>query len=90
VSAKQVKVYPLRGVYLNGVPHAVHVVRTRSQAHDLEASGAFTTNPNHPDRDSDAIDLGSEPVDHVLTRYLGEEPSTEAPQEAAPSPESEV
>lgn len=82
MSAKPTKLYPLAGRYLNDVPHSVHTVATKAQADDLEASGAFTTNPNHPDRDPDAPEL-SEPITHARTTYLGEETTTEAP--AAPA-----
>lgn len=54
---KPIKVYPIRGRFLHDHPAAVHEVATKKEAAELEASGAFTTNPNHSDRDSDAQDL---------------------------------
>jgi hypothetical protein len=87
VSAKPTKLYPLAGRYLNDVPHAVHVVATKAQADDLEASGAFTTNANHPDRDPDAPELGSDPITHPRTTYLGEESTTPAESPAEPKAE---
>lgn len=55
--ATPVKLYPIRGHYLNYAPVAVHVVDTKAEADELIATGAFTDNPKHPDRDTDAPDL---------------------------------
>lgn len=55
--SKPVKVYPIRGRFLMGVPTAVHVVKTRARADELIASGAFTDNPNDPERDRNAADF---------------------------------
>ena len=60
--SKATKLYPIRGRWLHEHPAAVHTVETKAEADDLIASGAFTDNANHPDRDTDAADLtGSEP-----------------------------
>lgn len=55
--ATPVKLYPIKGHYLNYAPVAVHVVDTKAEAEELIATGAFTDNPRHPDRDTDAPDL---------------------------------
>jgi hypothetical protein len=59
--ATPVKLYPIRGHYLNSAPAAVHVVDTKAEADELIATGAFTDNPRHPDRDTDAPDLTKAP-----------------------------
>ena len=82
------KLYPIAGRFLSDVPHAIHLVPSKEVARDLIASGAFTDNPRHPERDPDAPDLGDEPVTHPRTRFQGEQPEEapiEAPQEAGPS-----
>ncbi len=48
--AEPTKVYPLRGRFVNGVPHVVTETATKKEADELVASGAFTDNPRHPDR----------------------------------------
>lgn len=74
MAAKETKVYPVEGRFMMGVPHVVHVVPTKADADDLIASGAFTTNPNASDRDSEALDQTDEgPIDHERTEALGEE-----------------
>jgi hypothetical protein len=78
--AKETKVYPLVGHYLMGVPRAVHKVATAKDAEALEASGAFTTNPNHADRDRDADELDVSPMEHEHVRFLGEAPPGEEPE----------
>lgn len=62
--SKPVKLYPIRGRWLQGVPTAVQMIATKSEAEDLIASGAFTDNPNDAERDHDAVDLSGDPV-HV-------------------------
>ena len=59
--AKETKVYPTKGTFLMGVPHAVHVVDSRAEADELIATGAFTDNPNDADRDDEAVDLTKPP-----------------------------
>lgn len=48
--AQPTKVYPLSTNYLMGVPHVTTEVATKKEADDLIATGAFTDNPQHPDR----------------------------------------
>lgn len=55
--AKPTKLYPVLGRWIPGQPAAVQVVPTKAEADDLVASGAFTDNPRHRDRDHSAIDL---------------------------------
>ena len=50
MAAQPTKVYPLQGVYAVGIPHVVTVAESKAEAEALEATGAFTTNANHPDR----------------------------------------
>jgi hypothetical protein len=57
MAATPVKVYPIKGRFLMDHPAAVHVVDSKSEADALIATGAFTDNPRHPDRDMDAPDL---------------------------------
>jgi hypothetical protein len=70
-----VKVYPLRNVYLPNEPARVRIIPTKAEAEALIASGAFTDNPNDPERDKDA------PDDTKPTATA----ETEAPQGAGPS-----
>lgn len=58
---KETKVYPITGRWLHDHPAAVHVVETKAEADDLIESGAFTDNPNHPDRNRAAPDLTGSP-----------------------------
>lgn len=62
MSSKPTKVYPVKGRWLHGVPTAVQVIETKAEADALIETGAFTDNPNHPDRDKDAADLSGDPV----------------------------
>lgn len=55
--AQRQKLYPIRGRYLQGVPTAVQYVDTKKDADALVETGAFTLNPNDPDRDSEAADF---------------------------------
>ncbi len=50
MAAVKTKVYALSTGYLHGTPHQDHEVATKGEAEELEASGAFTTDPRHPDR----------------------------------------
>jgi hypothetical protein len=54
--ATPTKLYPVKGHYLNDFPAAVQVVETKAEAEALVATGAFTDNPRHPDRDHEAPD----------------------------------
>lgn len=67
MSAKEVKLYPIERRWKHDAPHAVHVVATKGEADDLIASGAFTDNPQHAERDHSAPDLtkSSEPTEIV-------------------------
>ena len=78
------KVYPIRGRWLHGVAAAVQVIATKSQADELVASGAFTDNPNHADRDGDAPELEGDPVE-VERPYLPGERETEPIASDAPA-----
>jgi hypothetical protein len=56
--AQPVKLYPIRDRYLDtstgyhrNVPHVEHTTETKGEAEELIATGAFTDNPNHPERD---------------------------------------
>ncbi len=57
--AKPTKLYPIANRFILGVPSAVHVVETRERAEELIATGAFTDNANHAERDKDAMDLSN-------------------------------
>jgi hypothetical protein len=57
MSAKQVKIYPIKGRWMHDHPAAVHIVETKAEADELIAGGAFTDNPNDAERDHDAPDL---------------------------------
>jgi hypothetical protein len=87
MAAKPTKVYPLEGHFLSDVPHVVTVVATRADADNLVASGAFSDNPNHPDRDRSAPDGSDEPVALARTKFMGEVGAEPQPQpEVAPPP----
>lgn len=66
------KAYPLssvNGVPIQGIPGVPHVVTeapTKADAEALEATGAFTLNPSHPDRLRDA-DAPTEPASVAVT-----------------------
>lgn len=81
--ANPVRVYPTVGTYLADIPHASFVAATKGLAEDLEATGAFTLNPNAANRDGDAVDLGDEPQEFsIAPHYLGRPaPQPEAPAE---------
>ena len=49
-TAKPTTVFPLRGVFLIDTPHIEHSTETKAEADALVATGAFTDDPNHPDR----------------------------------------
>lgn len=51
-----VKIYPVSGYYLHDTPARVQVIETKAEAEALIATGAFTDNPNHPERDRQAPD----------------------------------
>ena len=73
MSAKPTKVYPVRDRYLSDVPATVTTVATKEDAERLVESGAFTTNPNDPDRDKDAPDTTDEgPTEPERTTFPGE------------------
>lgn len=76
--SKPVKLYPIRDRFLHDVPSAVQIVETKAEADELIASGAFTDNPNHGDRDLDKPDLTG-----------GEAAPTKGPADAGPSDSSE-
>jgi hypothetical protein len=61
MSAKETKLYPIRGHWLHDTPAVVQVVATKAEAEALIATGAFTDNPNDPERDMDATDLTKPP-----------------------------
>jgi len=61
MSAKETKLYPIRARFLHDTPAAVQVVATKAEAEALIATGAFTDNPNDPERDHDATDLTKPP-----------------------------
>lgn len=58
------KVYPLRDRFAPGVPHRVHELPSKAAADVLVGTGAFTDNPNDPDRipDDEIPDAVDEPV----------------------------
>lgn len=63
--ATATKVYPIRGYHAPGVPHIPHELPSKKDAQVLLDTGAFTDNPNHPDRLPDSeIHL---PVDEPVT-----------------------
>jgi hypothetical protein len=51
-----VKIYPVVGRFLHDTPARVQVIETKAEAEALIASGAFTSNPNDPERDKAAPD----------------------------------
>jgi hypothetical protein len=54
--SKAVKLYPIRGRFLMDAPATVHVVDSQKEADALIETGAFTDDPNHAERDTDAPD----------------------------------
>lgn len=95
-----VKVYPVKGHYLSGVPRVVQVVKTKKDAEAMVASGAFTDNPNDSARDHDVEDRSpayleedgspaetSDVVEPPRVTTLGEKPEDE-PQPANEPPSS--
>lgn len=95
MASRATKVYPVRNRTLAGVPAAVHVVPTQGDADALVASGAFTLNPKDAERDTDAVDLGDEPLTPVRLHAFGEAPpgaeppADQGPADAGPSDSSE-
>lgn len=73
-----VKVYPVKGHYLSGVPRVVQIIKTKKDADDLIASGAFTDNPNDADRDHDVEDHSPAYADES-PQVVGERESTGEP-----------
>jgi hypothetical protein len=61
MAARETKLYPIRGHWLHDTPAVVQVVATKAEAEALIATGAFTDNPNDPERDHDAPDLTKPP-----------------------------
>lgn len=59
MSAKPTKVFPLKDRWIHEAPFAVHTVETQAEADVLVATGAFTDDPKHPDRDLSAPDLSA-------------------------------
>jgi hypothetical protein len=76
--ATSVKLYPIKGHYLNTAPAQVQVVATKAEAEALIETGAFTDNARHPDRDHEALDSTKPPPE-------AEPASTEAPENPGPS-----
>lgn len=79
MSSKPTKVYPIRGRWLHGVPTAVQVIETKAEADALIETGAFTDNPNDPERDTDAADLSGDPVSAEVPEFV--EPPKAEPTE---------
>jgi hypothetical protein len=75
--ATSVKLYPIKGHYLSGVPATVQVVDTKAEAQALIETGAFTDNARHPDRDHEALDSTKPPPE-------AEPESTEGPPDGGP------
>lgn len=73
--SKTTKLYPIRARFLHSEPAVVHVV-DKAEAEDLIATGAFTDDASHPDRDHDAPDLTAEPAE------IESEPESETPDAA--------
>ena len=67
--ADPTRVYPVRGTYLEGVPHATFVAPGKGVAEALVATGAFTLNANDSTRDSDAPNLGDDPQDVEVPEF---------------------
>jgi hypothetical protein len=59
--AKPTTLYPIKNRWLHEAPAAVHEVPTKTEADELIATGAFTDDPRHPDRDLEAPDLTAPP-----------------------------
>lgn len=78
-------VFPIRNRFLPGVPAAVTTASAKDAA-ALVASGAFTDDPQHPERDHSAVDLSVDaaPVEVVPEPVVE---ITEAPAEIEASPE---
>lgn len=57
MSKTPTKVYPVRDRYLRDVPRVVFTTESKADAAALIATGAFTDNPNDPDRDHDVVDV---------------------------------
>lgn len=77
--AKPTKLYPIARHFLQGVPAAVHVVASRAEADELIATGAFTDDPKHPDRDLDAADLTAPPPVEPVAGPVPDQPATPDP-----------
>ena len=85
MSATPTKVYPLRDRIAPGVPHVVTELPSKAEAEALEATGAFTTNPNDPNRIPDAeIPQAVDAPTHVV----GNGGLVEAIEAEAPAPKA--
>lgn len=79
-------VYPIRGRWMHDHPAATHIVPTKAAADELVASGAFTDDPNHGDRDTAAPDLTGETPESVETP--AEDQSAAQPADSQPDAET--
>lgn len=76
--SKPVKVYPIKGRWTHDAPAAVHIVETKAEADQLVASGAFTDDPNHADRNHAAPDLTAEEAQAADVPEADQPPDAEA------------
>ncbi len=66
MAAQPTKVYPVAGHFLHDVPHVTQEVETKAEAERLIATGAFTDNPRHPDRQPEPTGASTqEPTEQV-------------------------
>jgi hypothetical protein len=90
MTAKPTTVYPLAGVFAPGVPHVTTEAPSKAAAAELEATGAFTTDPAHPNRQPDpeapaAVNAPTPAGPTAATAADAPAPTTELPTEKQPA-----
>lgn len=84
-------VFPIKDRWTHDNPAAVHVVATKAAADELVASGAFTTDPDDPQRDHAAPDLtGESPEPAPVETPAADEPKAEATDLANSQPDADA